>query len=74
MFKEYFSIFLYVLPALIVTNHANNLLDEAYEKNSKLQYSITPLGKKNISTPYAKNINFLKNRVKLLEKRNRELF
>lgn len=44
------------------------------EKNSKLEYSITKLGKKNINTPYAVNIEVLKKRVRNLEKRNRELF
>ena len=44
------------------------------EKNDKLQYSITKLGKKNILKPYAKNIDFYKNRVQVLQKRNRELF
>lgn len=44
------------------------------EKNNKLEYSISKLGKKNINTPYAKNIEFYKNRVRNLEKRNRELF
>lgn len=31
------------------------------EKNDKLQYSITKLGKKNISTPYSKSREFYKN-------------
>ena len=61
-------------PGYYCTNISKLLYLGILEKNSKLQYSITPLGKKNISTPYAQNINFLKNRVKLLEQENRELF
>lgn len=44
------------------------------EQNDKREYFITKLGKKNILTPYSKNIDFYKNRVNSLEKRNRELF
>ena len=44
------------------------------EKNDKREYFITKLGKKNILKPYAKNIDFYKNRVQVLQKRNRELF
>ena len=44
------------------------------EKNNKREYSISKLGKKNISTPYAVNIEVLKKRVQILEKRNKELF
>ena len=33
------------------------------EKNNKKEYFISNLGKKNINTPYAENIEFLRNRV-----------
>ena len=44
------------------------------DKNNKKEYFITKLGKKNILTPYSKNIEFYKNRVNSLEKRNNDLF
>ena len=34
MFKENLSILLYILPALIITYHASNLMDESYEEIS----------------------------------------
>tara|TARA_R110002167_G_scaffold329806_1_gene536481 strand:+ start:284 stop:697 length:414 start_codon:yes stop_codon:yes gene_type:complete len=56
------------------TNIQNLIYLGILDKNNKKEYFITKLGKKNILTPYAKNIEFYKNRVNSLEKRNNELF
>ena len=40
MFKENLSILLYVLPVLIVTYHASNLIDEVWEENRNLKEQV----------------------------------
>ena len=57
MFKEYFSIFLYVLPALIVTYHASNLLDERHEEVMSLQEQVWEL-QNNCDTQYTNKISY----------------
>ena len=57
MFKENFSLFLCVLPALIVTYHASNLLDERHEEIMSLQEQIWEL-QNNCDTQYTNKISY----------------
>ena len=43
MFKENFSLFLCILPALIITYHASNLLDERHEEIMSLNKQVWEL-------------------------------
>ena len=57
MFKENLSILLYVLPALIVTYHASNLLDERHEEVMSLQEQVWEL-QNNCDTQYTNKISY----------------
>ena len=57
MFKENLSILLYVLPALIVTYHASNLIDESYEEVSSLREQVWEL-QNNCDAQYTNRISY----------------
>ena len=57
MFKENLSILLYVLPALIVTYHASNLIDESYEQISSLREQVWEL-QNNCDAQYTNIISY----------------
>ena len=57
MFKENLSILLYILPALIVTYHASNLMDESYEKISSLREQVWEL-QNNCDNQYTNKISY----------------
>ena len=57
MFKENLSILLYVLPALIVTYHASNLIDEVWEENRTLKEQVWEL-QNNCDTQYTNKISY----------------
>ena len=57
MFKENLSVFLCVLPALIVTYHASNLLDERHEEIMSLNEQIWEL-QNNCDTQYTNKISY----------------
>ena len=57
MFKENLSILLYVLPALIVTYHASNLIDEVWEENQTLKEQVWEL-QNNCDTQYTNKISY----------------
>ena len=57
MFKENLSILLYVLPALIVTYHASNLLDERHDEIMSLQEQVWEL-QNNCDTQYTNKISY----------------
>ena len=57
MFKENFSLFLCILPALIVTYHASNLLDERHEEVMSLHEQIWEL-QNNCDTQYTNKISY----------------
>ena len=57
MFKENLSILLYVLPALIVTYHASNLMDEVWEENRTLKEQVWEL-QNNCDTQYTNKISY----------------
>ena len=57
MFKENFSLFLCILPALIVTYHASNLLDERHEEMMSLQEQVWEL-QNNCDTQYTNKISY----------------
>ena len=57
MFKENFSLFLCILPALIVTYHASNLLDERHEEVMSLQEQVWEL-QNNCDTQYTNKISY----------------
>ena len=43
MFRKNLSILLYILPILMVTYHASNLIDESYEEISSLREQVWEL-------------------------------
>ena len=57
MFKENLSVLLYVLPALIVTYHASNLIDESYEEITSLREQVWEL-QNNCDTQYTNKISY----------------
>ena len=57
MFKENLSILLYVLPALIVTYHASNLIDESYEEITSLREQVWEL-QNNCDNQYTNKISY----------------
>ena len=57
MFKENLSVLLYVLPALIVTYHASNLLDERHEEIMSLNEQVWEL-QNNCDTQYTNKISY----------------
>ena len=57
MFKENLSILLYVLPALIVTYHASNLIDEVWRENRTLKEQVWEL-QNNCDTQYTNKISY----------------
>ena len=57
MFKENLSVFLYLLPALIVTYHASNLIDEVWEENRTLKEQVWEL-QNNCDTQYTNKISY----------------
>lgn len=57
MFKENLSILLYVLPALIVTFHASNMLDERHEEIMSLNKQVWEL-QKNCDAQYTNKISY----------------
>ena len=57
MFKENLSILLYVLPVLIVTYHASNLMDESYEEITSLREQVWEL-QNNCDTQYTNKISY----------------
>ena len=57
MFKENVSILLYVLPALIVTYYASNLIDESYEEITSLREQVWEL-QNNCDTQYTNKISY----------------
>ena len=57
MFKENLSILLYVLPALIVTYHASNLLDDRHDEIMSLQEQVWEL-QNNCDTQYTNKISY----------------
>ena len=57
MFKENLTILLYVLPALIVTYHASNLLDERHNEIMSLQEQVWEL-QNNCDTQYTNKISY----------------
>ena len=57
MFKENLSILLYVLPALIVTYHASNLIDEVWEENRTLKEQVCEL-QNNCDNQYTNKISY----------------
>ena len=57
MFKENFITFLCVLPALIVTYHASNMLDERHEEIMSLKEQVWEL-QNNCDTQYTNKISY----------------
>ena len=57
MFKENLSILLYILPALIITYHASNLMDESYEEISSLREQVWEL-QNNCDNQYTNKISY----------------
>ena len=57
MFKENLSVLLYVLPALIVTYHASNLMDERHEEIMSLKEQVWEL-QNNCDTQYTNKISY----------------
>jgi 3D (Asp-Asp-Asp) domain-containing protein len=57
MFKENLSILLYVLPALIVTYHASNLMDESHKEIMSLKEQVWEL-QNNCDTQYTNKISY----------------
>ena len=57
MFKENMSLLLFMLPALIVTYHASNLLDERHEEVMSLQEQVWEL-QNNCDTQYTNKISY----------------
>ena len=57
MIKENLSVLLYILPALIVTYHASNLIDEVWEENRTLKEQVWEL-QNNCDTQYTNKISY----------------
>ena len=57
MFKGNFSLFLCILPALIITYHCSNLLDEKYEEIRQLTKQVWEL-QNNCDTQYTNKISY----------------
>ena len=57
MFKENLSVLLYVLPALIVTYHASNLMDERHEEIMSLKEQVWEL-QNNCDNQYTNKISY----------------
>ena len=57
MIKENLSVLLYVLPALIVTYHASNLMDERHEEIMSLKEQVWEL-QNNCDTQYTNKISY----------------
>ena len=57
MFKENLSVFLCILPALIVTYYASNMLDERHEEITSLKEQVWEL-QNNCDTQYTNKISY----------------
>ena len=57
MFRKNLSILLYILPALIVTYHASNLIDEVWEENRTLKEQVWEL-QNNCDNQYTNKISY----------------
>ena len=57
MFKENLSILLYILPILMVTYHASNLIDEVWEENRTLKEQVWEL-QNNCDNQYTNKISY----------------
>ena len=57
MFRKNLSILLYVLPVLIVTYHASNLIDEVWEENRTLKEQVWEL-QNNCDNQYTNKISY----------------
>ena len=57
MIKENLSVLLYVLPALIVTYHASNLMDESHEEIMSLKEQVWEL-QNNCDSQYTNKISY----------------
>ena len=57
MFKENFSLLLFILPALIITYHASNMLDERHKEIMSLNEQIWEL-QNNCDTQYTNKISY----------------
>ena len=57
MFRKKLSILLYILPALIVTYHASNLIDEVWEENRTLKEQVWEL-QNNCDNQYTNKISY----------------
>ena len=57
MIKENLSLLLFILPALIITYHASNLLDERHEEMMSLQEQVWEL-QNNCDTQYTNKISY----------------
>ena len=57
MFREKLSVLLYVIPALIVTYHASNLLDERHKEIMSLQEQVWEL-QNNCDNQYTNKISY----------------
>ena len=57
MFRENLSVLLYVIPALIVTYHASNLLDERHKEIMSLQEQVWEL-QNNCDAQYTNKISY----------------
>ena len=57
MFKENLSVLLYVLPILMVTYHASNLIDEVWEENRTLKEQVWEL-QNNCDNQYTNKISY----------------
>ena len=57
MFKENLSILLYILPALIITYHASNLMDERHEEIMSLKEQVWEL-QNDCDTQYTNKISY----------------
>ena len=57
MFKKNLSILLYVLPILMVTYHASNLIDEVWEENRTLKEQVWEL-QNNCDNQYTNKISY----------------
>ena len=57
MFRKNLSILLYILPILMVTYHASNLIDEVWEENRTLKEQVWEL-QNNCDTQYTNKISY----------------
>jgi hypothetical protein len=57
MFRKNLSILLYILPILMVTYHASNLIDEVWEENRTLKEQVWEL-QNNCDNQYTNKISY----------------